>query len=32
MAVQIILEVHATTVDNENRVCSGIYDVALSEL
>jgi broad specificity phosphatase PhoE len=30
MAVKIIYEVHATSVDNENRICSGFYDVELS--
>jgi broad specificity phosphatase PhoE len=29
--VSIRYEVHATTVDNENKVCSGVYDAELSE-
>lgn len=30
--ITVIFESHATTVDNENRVCSGHFDAKLSEL
>lgn len=32
MAIKIIFEAHSTTIDNENHVSTGHYDVELSEL